>query len=122
MAATEGQQPKPPLKLLEVPYEIQDPISHDVMWDPVLLVETGHSYDRSSIEQWFKRGNRTCPKTNRHLRSLMVSVSTLAGEACAAATLYLLHVVRVPPSSSLTGPVTSLCGRPTSCISHIPPA
>ena len=68
-------QPPPPKQLIEVPYEIQDPISHDVMWDPVLLVESGHSYDRPSIQQWFQRGNRTCPRTNRKLKSLLIAVS-----------------------------------------------
>ena len=69
------ESPPSSIRLLEVPSEIQDPISHDVMWDPVLLVETGHSYDRSSIQQWFQRGNRTCPKTNRKLKSLLIAVS-----------------------------------------------
>ncbi|GAX82716.1 hypothetical protein CEUSTIGMA_g10142.t1 [Chlamydomonas eustigma] len=63
------------LKLIEVPYEIQDPITHEPMFDPVLLVETGHSYNRASIQQWFQRGNRTCPKTNRKLKSLLVATN-----------------------------------------------
>jgi hypothetical protein len=59
---------------VEVPYDFQDPITHELMTDPVLLVETGHTYNRLSIQQWFQKGNRTCPKTNRKLKSLLVAV------------------------------------------------
>ena len=72
MAMAEGSAA--PVKLVDVPYDFQDPITHELMWDPVLLVETGHSYNRPSIQQWFQRGNRTCPKTNRKLKSLLVAV------------------------------------------------
>ena len=73
--------------MIEVPSEIQDPITHDVMWDPVLLVETGHSYDRLSIQQWFQRGNRTCPKTNRRLKSLLVAVGPKEAQTASKAVL-----------------------------------
>ncbi|KAK9060259.1 hypothetical protein SSX86_020963 [Deinandra increscens subsp. villosa] len=38
------------------------PISLEIMSDPVTLA-TGHTYDRCSIEKWFRSGNLTCPKT-----------------------------------------------------------
>lgn len=41
------------------------PISREVMRDPVVLVETGQMYDRSSISEWFKTGHSTCPLTGR---------------------------------------------------------
>ncbi|XP_020217904.1 U-box domain-containing protein 19 [Cajanus cajan] len=44
------------------------PISLELMSDPV-TIETGHSYDRSSILKWFRSGNATCPKTGRRLNS-----------------------------------------------------
>ncbi|KAG7591201.1 U box domain [Arabidopsis thaliana x Arabidopsis arenosa] len=44
------------------------PISLEIMADPV-VVETGHTYDRSSITKWFGSGNITCPKTGKILAS-----------------------------------------------------
>ncbi|KAJ8773793.1 hypothetical protein K2173_008256 [Erythroxylum novogranatense] len=44
------------------------PISLEIMKDPVTL-ETGHTYDRSSILKWFRNGNQTCPKTGKKLTS-----------------------------------------------------
>ena len=39
----------------------------------MLLVETGQTYDRKSIEEWFQKGHRTCPLTGRELQSLQVA-------------------------------------------------
>ncbi|XP_065875077.1 U-box domain-containing protein 19 [Euphorbia lathyris] len=44
------------------------PISLEAMKDPV-TIETGHTYDRSSILKWFRAGNRTCPNTGRRLET-----------------------------------------------------
>ncbi|XP_057448469.1 U-box domain-containing protein 18-like [Lotus japonicus] len=44
------------------------PISLELMRDPV-TIETGHTYDRSSILKWLKSGNATCPKTGKRLSS-----------------------------------------------------
>ncbi|KAI3833473.1 hypothetical protein MKX03_027217 [Papaver bracteatum] len=38
------------------------PISLDIMSDPV-IISTGHTFDRVSIQKWFKFGNLICPKT-----------------------------------------------------------
>ncbi|GFY91048.1 ARM repeat superfamily protein [Actinidia rufa] len=48
-------------------YDFQCPISLELMTDPV-IVQTGHTYDRSSILKWFKAGNPTCPKTGERLK------------------------------------------------------
>ncbi|AES96202.1 putative aminoacyltransferase, E1 ubiquitin-activating enzyme [Medicago truncatula] len=45
------------------------PISLELMSDPV-TIETGHTYDRSSILKWFRSGNSTCPKTGKSLGSI----------------------------------------------------
>ncbi|KAA8533136.1 hypothetical protein F0562_033331 [Nyssa sinensis] len=50
------------------PDDFRCPISLEFMTDPVTL-ETGHTYDRSSILKWFSAGNATCPKTGEKLRS-----------------------------------------------------
>lgn len=44
------------------------PISLELMSDPV-TIETGHTYDRSSILKWFSSGNLMCPKTGKRLSS-----------------------------------------------------
>ncbi|KAK7307215.1 hypothetical protein VNO77_40076 [Canavalia gladiata] len=44
------------------------PISLELMSDPV-TIETGHTYDRSSILKWFRSGNAICPKTGKRLSS-----------------------------------------------------
>lgn len=35
--------------------EFLDPITNDVMVDPVLVVESGHTYERGSIERWLQQ-------------------------------------------------------------------
>lgn len=44
------------------------PISLELMTDPV-TVSTGQTYDRASIQKWFKSGNLICPKTGEKLKS-----------------------------------------------------
>ncbi|KAI4345307.1 hypothetical protein L6164_012443 [Bauhinia variegata] len=51
------------------PDDFRCPISLEFMTDPV-TIETGHSYDRSSILKWFRSGSPTCPKTGKSLTSL----------------------------------------------------
>jgi len=46
-----------------VPEMFVCPVSRELMRDPVVLVETGQIYDRSSITEWFRIGNNTCPLT-----------------------------------------------------------
>ncbi|CAN6878084.1 unnamed protein product [Brassica oleracea] len=63
------------------------PISLEIMTDPV-VIETGHTYDRSSITKWFGSGNITCPKTGKILTSTElvdnVSVSHVIQKHCRA--------------------------------------
>lgn len=42
------------------------------MEDPVMLVETGQTYDRLSIEDWFARGYNTCPLTGQTMSNKML--------------------------------------------------
>ncbi len=57
---------------VSMPGPVQDsfrcPITQDVMVDPVIVTETGHTYERSAIEQWLRTHN-TDPKTNVRLMS-----------------------------------------------------
>nr|XP_010908345.3 U-box domain-containing protein 8 [Elaeis guineensis] len=47
---------------VEFPDDFRCPISLEVMSDPVIL-SSGHTFDRASIQRWIDSGNRTCPVT-----------------------------------------------------------
>lgn len=51
---------------LTFPADFRCPISLDLMRDPV-VVQTGQTYDRGSINLWFESGHNTCPKTSQTL-------------------------------------------------------
>lgn len=53
------------------------PIAQEVMTDPVVLVETGITYERSAIEQWLAC-KHTCPVTNQPLTSCQLQPNILA--------------------------------------------
>lgn len=55
------------LHSLEPPTSFICPISLHLMSDPVLLLETQQTYDRESIETWFRQGHCTCPVTRKRL-------------------------------------------------------
>ncbi len=39
------------------------------MQDPVVLFESGHSFERQALEDWWANGHRMCPKTGIALKS-----------------------------------------------------
>ena len=51
-----------------VPDGFRCPITQDVMVDPVMVAETGHTYERSAIARWLAE-HTTDPKTNVELVS-----------------------------------------------------
>ena len=55
------------------PKDLCCPISDDIFKDPVLLIQTGQTYDRDSIESWFLKGHRTCPLTGQALQSTQLA-------------------------------------------------
>ncbi|EFJ42249.1 hypothetical protein VOLCADRAFT_119489 [Volvox carteri f. nagariensis] len=57
----------------EAPLDFLCPLTHQLMQDPVLLHETGHSYERKALEEWWSTGHRFCPRTGLHLRRLNIS-------------------------------------------------
>ncbi|GLI61320.1 hypothetical protein VaNZ11_003677, partial [Volvox africanus] len=57
----------------EAPLDFLCPLTHQLMQDPVLLHETGHSYERKALEQWWASGHHFCPRTGLHLRRLNIS-------------------------------------------------
>jgi hypothetical protein len=50
------------------------PITHHIMKDPVMLVETGKSYDRDALDKWLRMSNRD-PMTNTVLESKQVQAN-----------------------------------------------
>nr|XP_043610643.1 U-box domain-containing protein 16 [Erigeron canadensis] len=51
---------------LTIPADFRCPISLDLVRDPV-VVSTGQTYDRASINLWIESGHTTCPKTGQTL-------------------------------------------------------
>nr|KYP61633.1 U-box domain-containing protein 15 [Cajanus cajan] len=50
------------------PKDFVCPITSHIFDDPVTL-ETGQTYERKAIEEWFNRGNSTCPITRQNLQN-----------------------------------------------------
>lgn len=62
-----------------VPDEFRCPISGELMMDPVVLA-TGQTYDRPSIQKWLKDGQRTCPQTQQVLSHTLLTPNHLVRE------------------------------------------
>lgn len=72
----------------QLPDDFKCPISLEIMSDPVIL-SSGHTFDRASIQRWLDAGHRTCPITklplpeypslipNHALRSLISNYTLL---------------------------------------------
>ncbi|EKX54794.1 hypothetical protein GUITHDRAFT_54844, partial [Guillardia theta CCMP2712] len=52
-----------------IPTSFLCPITHEVMENPVLVIESGHSYEEAAILHWFS-SHRTDPLTNISLSCL----------------------------------------------------
>ncbi|CAL9084050.1 unnamed protein product [Musa textilis] len=57
---------------LMIPNDFLCPISLEIMMDPV-IVATGQTYERRSIQMWLDAGHRTCPKTRQTLSHLSLA-------------------------------------------------
>ena len=51
------------------------PVSLELLKDPV-VVRTGQTYERASVEDWIQRGGRTCPATGQPLAEANESIVT----------------------------------------------
>lgn len=56
-----------------IPKDFMCPLTRQLFKDPVTL-ETGQTFERAAIREWFDQGNRTCPVTGRELKYLSVPV------------------------------------------------
>jgi len=68
---------------IEIPEPYLDMISSNVMLEPVFPIEFNaarpdpvHRYERSSLEEWFKRGRLSDPYTNMSLKSRKYQLDT----------------------------------------------
>ncbi|OWM89301.1 hypothetical protein CDL15_Pgr024046 [Punica granatum] len=66
-ASTDGNKKAP-----VIPDDFRCPITLELMKDPV-IVSTGQTYDRSSIEKWLEAGHKTCPKTQQTLNNSVLT-------------------------------------------------
>ncbi|ERM96136.1 hypothetical protein AMTRI_Chr09g14340 [Amborella trichopoda] len=57
---------------LLIPNDFLCPITLEIMTDPVIIA-TGQTYERSSIQKWLESGHRTCPKTRLTLSHLSLA-------------------------------------------------
>ncbi|KAM7521313.1 hypothetical protein LguiB_020275 [Lonicera macranthoides] len=57
---------------LAIPHEFLCPITLEIMQDPV-IVATGQTYERESIQQWMDSGHCTCPKTGQLLTHTLLA-------------------------------------------------
>lgn len=74
---------------IQFPDDFKCPISLELMTDPVIL-SSGHTFDRSSIQRWLDAGHRTCPVSklplsdppllipNHALRSLILNYTLIS--------------------------------------------
>ncbi|CAM0954154.1 unnamed protein product [Alopecurus aequalis] len=57
---------------LMIPDDFLCPITLEIMTDPV-IVDSGQTYERKSIQTWLDSGERTCPKTRQPLAHLSLA-------------------------------------------------
>ncbi|KAJ0798264.1 putative U box domain, armadillo-like helical, Zinc finger, RING/FYVE/PHD-type [Helianthus annuus] len=92
---------------VQIPYHFRCPISLELMRDPV-IVNTGQTYDRSSIESWVATGNTTCPVTRLPLTDFTFipnhTLRRLIQDWCVANRSY--GVERIPTPKQPADPVT----------------
>ena len=67
--ATAAEEDTPAPESKQIPERLCCPISLELMVRPVIAAD-GHTYDRSSIEDWLARGNTTSPTTGAKLEHL----------------------------------------------------
>lgn len=73
-----------PTFALHVKNQIRCPLSREVMQDPVVLLESGVTYDRSSITEWIGAGNLRDPIKNTELKTAELMPNTALRDFCMA--------------------------------------
>ena len=80
--------------MLEPPPSLLCPVTLAVFADPVVLVETGHSFERAAIERHLSRFN-TCPATLLTLEDKTLVVNHQLRKACQEFQETQKHLVRI---------------------------
>uniref|UniRef100_A0A383W3Q4 U-box domain-containing protein n=1 Tax=Tetradesmus obliquus TaxID=3088 RepID=A0A383W3Q4_TETOB len=97
--AARAEQPLSPSAAAQAPAAYLCPISRDIMLDPMLLVETGQSYEAAHIRRWLE-AHSTCPLTGERL-----SCKQLAPNYALRSSIQQWaeqHGVQLPPSPQHT--------------------
>ncbi|KAJ8538182.1 hypothetical protein K7X08_014722 [Anisodus acutangulus] len=90
---------------IAIPNEFICPITLQIMTDPV-IISTGQTYERESIQQWLDSNHHTCPKTGETLTHLSVApnfaLKNLIEEWCSKNNVQLptKEAPATPPSPS----------------------
>lgn len=66
-------------KLPDCPRSMKCPITHERIIDPVVAQDT-HSYERSAIQKWFDKGNRTSPLTREVITTKLTTNHALKSQ------------------------------------------
>ena len=74
------EQPTPPAAA-ELPEELFCPLTHELMFDPVLLVQSGQTYERAPLVHWLETHD-TDPMTGAHLTNRDVTDNILVRSMC----------------------------------------
>eukprot|EP00249_Psilotum_nudum_P017097 c26156_g3_i1 orf=722-1936(-) len=90
------------------PEDFRCPISLELMSDPVILA-TGQTYDRLSIQRWLDAGHRTCPKTKQFLTDIKL-IPNYALRSLIYQWAQTNGVDLKKPAESFSSPVSSVCG------------
>ncbi|CAN6478954.1 unnamed protein product [Victoria cruziana] len=111
-----------------IPVGFRCPITLDLMKDPVIL-STGITYDRQSIETWLEGGSFTCPVTNQPLQSADLipnhALRRMIQNWCVenpAAGIERIPTPRIPTTRSQVAEILSQVesasrrGSPASCV------
>ncbi|XP_038875664.1 U-box domain-containing protein 11-like isoform X2 [Benincasa hispida] len=75
LASKSQDEVRKPIEV-DIPENFLCPISFELMLDPVIC-STGQTYERSNVQNWIDRGNRTCPKTQEQLQTLILTPNFL---------------------------------------------
>lgn len=99
---------------IAIPSHFMCPISLDLMKDPVIL-STGITYDRESIEKWIDGGNFSCPATKQDLTSFDLipnhALRRMIQDWCVANRSYGIERIPTPRIPVAPYQVEEICSR-----------
>ncbi|CAK9317955.1 unnamed protein product [Citrullus colocynthis] len=99
---------------IAIPSHYMCPISLDLMKDPVIL-STGITYDRESIEKWIEGGNFSCPVTKQDLMNFDLipnhALRRLIQDWCVANRSYGIERIPTPRIPVTPYEVKEICSR-----------